>query len=55
MPVMPRNIHIYTQIKELGDVLGLTWQNLLDEKNGYIGGRGNFESIMLPWLPIFMW
>ena len=22
-------------------------QNLLDEKNGYIGGRGNFESIML--------
>ena len=27
--------------------LALHGQNLLDEKNGYIGGRGNFESIML--------
>ena len=26
--------------------LALHDQNLLDEKNGYIGGRGNFESIM---------
>ena len=28
--------------------LALHVQNLLDEKNGYIGGRGDFESIMLP-------
>ena len=35
--------------------LALHDQNLLDEKNGYIGGRGDFESIMLPWLPVFMW
>ena len=27
--------------------LALHGQNLLDEKNGYIGGRGDFESIML--------
>ena len=27
--------------------LALHGQSLLDEKNGYIGGRGNFESIML--------
>ena len=26
--------------------LALHGQNWLDEKNGYIGGRGNFESIM---------
>ena len=35
--------------------LALHGQNLLDEKNGYIGGRGDFESIMLPWLPVFRW
>ena len=35
--------------------LALHGQNLLDEKDGYIGGRGNFESIMLLWLPIFRW
>ena len=26
--------------------LALHGQNLLDEKNSYIGGRGNFESIL---------
>ena len=36
-------------------LLVLYGQNLLDEKNGYIRGRGNFESIMLQWLPIFRW
>ena len=35
--------------------LSLHGQNLLDEKNGYIGGRGNFESIMLLWLPVVRW
>ena len=35
--------------------LALQDQNLLDEKNGYIGGRGNFESIMLLWLTVFRW
>ena len=35
--------------------LALHGQNLLDEKNGYIGGRGDFESIMLLWLPVFRW
>ena len=33
--------------------LALHDQNLLDKKNGYIGGRGNFESIMLLWLTVF--
>ena len=33
--------------------LALHDQNLLDEKNGYIEGRGNFESIMLLWLTVF--
>ena len=35
--------------------LALDDQNLLDEKNGYIGGRSNFESIMLLWLTVFRW
>ena len=35
--------------------LALHGQNLLDEINGYIGGRGDFESIMLLWLPDFKW
>ena len=35
--------------------LALHDQNLLDEKNGYIGGGGNFESIMLLWLTVFRW
>ena len=35
--------------------LALHDQNLLDEQNSYIGGRGNFESIILLWLPVFMW
>ena len=35
--------------------LALHDQSLLDEKNGYIGVRGNFESIMLLWLTVFMW
>ena len=35
--------------------LALHDQNLLDEKNGYIGGSGNFESIMLLWLTVFRW
>ena len=35
--------------------LALDDQNLLDEKNGYIGGRGNLESVMLLWLPVFRW
>ena len=36
-------------------VLALHDHNLLDEKNDYIGGRGNFESIMLLWLTDFRW
>ena len=35
--------------------LALNGKNLLDEKNGYIGGRGDFESIMLLGLPVFRW
>ena len=35
--------------------LVLHGQNLLDEKNGYIGGMGNFESIMLLRFPVFRW
>ena len=35
--------------------LALHDQNLLDEKNGYIGARGNFESIMLLWLTVVRW
>ena len=35
--------------------LALHDQNLSDEKNGYIGGMGNFESIMLLWLTVFRW
>ena len=35
--------------------VALHGQILFDKKNGYIGGRGNFESIMLLWLPIFKW
>ena len=29
--------------------------NVSDNKNGYFGGSGNLESIMLLWLPIFRW
>ena len=46
---MTRNMHTYTQIKALTDVLALCSQKLSDEKNGYFGGRGNLESIMLLW------
>ena len=35
--------------------LALYGQNLLDEKNGYIEGKGDFESIILLWLPVFRW
>ena len=35
--------------------LALHGQNLLDEKNGYIGGMGDFGSIMLLLLPVFRW
>ena len=35
--------------------LALHDQSLLDENNGYIGGRGNFESIMLLRLTVFRW
>ena len=35
--------------------LALHDQNLLDEKNDYIGGMGNFKLIMLLWLTVFRW
>ena len=35
--------------------LALFGPNVSDDKNGYFGGRGNLESIMLLWLPIFRW
>ena len=35
--------------------LALHDQNLLDEKNDYIGGRGNFKLIMLLWLTVVSW
>ena len=35
--------------------LALYCPNVSDDKNGYFGGRGNIESIMLLWLPIFRW
>ena len=49
---MPRSMHTYTQIKTLSDVLGLVWLKYVRCENGYFGGRGNIESIMLLWLPI---
>ena len=35
--------------------LALYSPHVSDDKNGYFGGRGNLESIMLLWLPIFRW
>ena len=35
--------------------LALHGQNVLNEKNGYIGGVGYFGSSMLLWLPVFRW
>ena len=35
--------------------LALHGRNLLGEKSGYIGGMGNFESIMLLWSPFIRW
>ena len=35
--------------------LALHDQNLLDGRDGYIRGKVNFKSIILLWLPIFIW
>ena len=53
MSVMPRNMHTYITPREMS--LALYGPNVSDDKNSYFGGRGNLESIMLLWLPIFRW
>ena len=52
MSVMPE-ICTHTKIKPWEMFLALHGLNLWDEKDGYFGGRGNLESTMLLWLPIF--
>ena len=45
---------VITQINTLGDALGMIWPQVLSSEKGYFGGRGNFESVILLWLP-WLW
>ena len=44
-------LKVITQIKTLGDALGMIWLQVVSSQKGYFGGRGNSESVMLLWLP----